>query len=77
MRVLVRRLSEKPRGEKLHNRYILTDLGGVFFGIGLDDGDEGATDDVTLLDRDPYVVRLSTAESRRRDSSKGSVPSRS
>ena len=57
--VLVRRLSEKPRGEKLHNRYILTDLGGVSFGIGLDDGDEGATDDVTLLDRDPYVVRWS------------------
>ena len=59
MRVLVRRLSERPGGEKLHNRYILTDLGGVSFGIGLDDGDEGATDDVTLLDRDQYMVRWS------------------
>ena len=57
MCVLVRRLSEKPRGAKLHNRYILTDLGGVSFGTGLDDGN--ATDDISLLDRDLYMVRWS------------------
>ena len=45
IQVLVRRLRQKQDGEKLHNRYILTDLGGVAFGIGLDDGNgnEGET----------------------------------
>lgn len=43
--------------ESLHNRYILTDIGGVMFGTGLDDNDEGDTtkadkDVVTLLDED-------------------------
>ncbi len=57
--VLVRRLSERPAGEKLHNRYILTDLGGVAFGIGLDDGGKGETDDVTLMNRDQYELRWS------------------
>lgn len=41
--------------ENLHNRYILTDIGGVMFGTGLDDNEEGNsestdTDVVTLLD---------------------------
>jgi hypothetical protein len=45
--------------EKLHNRYILTDRGGVQFGVGLDDadGDEGQTDDVTLLSQDSFDRR--------------------
>ena len=59
MKVLVRRLRQKPGGERLHNRYILTDLGGVIFGTGLDEGDEGATDDITLMDRDQYELRWS------------------
>ena len=59
MRILVRRLSRKPGGEQLHNRYILTDLGGVTFGIGLDDGNEGETDDITLMDRETYELRWS------------------
>ena len=59
MRVLVRRLNEKLGGEKLHNRYILTDLGGVTFGIGLDDGNEGETDDLNLMDRVNYELRWS------------------
>ncbi len=59
MRVLVRRLSERPDGERLHNRYILTDLGGVSFGIGLDDGNEGETDDVALMGREQYDRRWS------------------
>lgn len=59
MRILVRRLSRKPGGEQLHNRYILTDPGGVTFGIGLDDGNEGETDDITLMDRETYELRWS------------------
>lgn len=52
-------LSEKPGGEKLHNRYVLTDIGGVKFNIGLDDGDDGQTDDVDLMDRRQYELRWS------------------
>jgi hypothetical protein len=49
--VTVIRLRQKMDGEKLHNRYILTDIGGVKFNTGLDDGKSGETDDVDLLDR--------------------------
>ena len=59
VRVIVRRLRQKQDGERLHNRYILTNLGGVAFGIGLDDGNEGETDDITLMDRDQYELRWS------------------
>nr|MEC4583581.1 hypothetical protein [Candidatus Parabeggiatoa sp.] len=41
----------------MHNRYILTDIGGVLFGTGLDDDNDGestSTDDVTLLDESAY-----------------------
>lgn len=48
---------EKPGGQKLHNRYILTDLGGVSFQHGLDTGAEGETDDITRLDREQYELR--------------------
>lgn len=54
------RWRKKPHGQRFHNRYVLTDLGGVMFGDGLDDddGDGGAqTDDVHLLTRDQYVLR--------------------
>ena len=44
--------------EKLHNRYILTNLGGVLFGTGLDQGSPGTTDDVARLNRDVYIQRL-------------------
>lgn len=37
-----------------HNRYILTDLGGVSFGHGLDTGKDNQTDDVMLLVREQY-----------------------
>lgn len=59
MRVLVRRLSEKPDGEKLHNRYILTNLGGVTFGTGLDEGEEGQSDDISMMDRGQFELRWS------------------
>ena len=59
IRVLVRRLRKKQGGERLHNRYILTDLGGVTFGIGLDEGAGGETDDLALMDREQYELRWS------------------
>jgi len=57
MTVVFKRLTQKPGGEKLHNRYILTDIGGVRFQIGLDSGNEGETDDITLLSREIYDLR--------------------
>lgn len=48
---------ERPGGQKLHNRYILTDIGGVSFHHGLDIGSDGETDDLTRLDNDQYFFR--------------------
>lgn len=53
----VLRLGERLGGQRLHNRYILTDIGGLVFGAGLDDGAEGETDDVTLMERAQYELR--------------------
>jgi hypothetical protein len=52
---------ERERAEKLHNRFILTDLGGVSFGVGLDDsdGEDGQTDDIQLLNEETYKLRFS------------------
>lgn len=55
--ISLRALGEKPSGEKIHNRYVLTELGGVSFGIGLDEGEENHTDDVILLNADLYFKR--------------------
>ena len=57
MRVVVRRLNEKPRGEGLHHRYVLAKFAGVRFDWGLDDGKPGNTDEVSLLERHVYVTR--------------------
>jgi hypothetical protein len=57
MTLRIVRLEQRPQGEQLHNRYILTDVGGVLFGAGLDEGDDGITDDVHLLDRAQYEQR--------------------
>ena len=59
LRVRFVRWKEKPNGEKLHNRYILTDIGAVSFQIGLDEGKDNETDDVTLLKRGQYELRWS------------------
>ena len=56
--LVVRRWTNRAEGEKLHNRYILTDIGGVQFGVGLDEGDPGTTDDVMRLDIDVYRRRI-------------------
>lgn len=57
MHVAVRRLKEKPNGEGLHNRYVLTEFAGVRFDHGLDEGKSGETDDLSLLERHVYVER--------------------
>ena len=46
-------------GERLHNRYVLSDLGGVSLGIGLDAGAPGETDDLLLMTREQYRLRWS------------------
>lgn len=51
------RWRQKPGGDRLHNRYVLTDVGGVSLGVGLDAGDAGETDDVLLLPRASYTLR--------------------
>jgi hypothetical protein len=56
--LIVHRWKNRDGGERLHNRYILTDIGGVQFGVGLDEGDPGTTDDVTLLDTAVYRRRF-------------------
>lgn len=53
------RWKEKTGGQRLHNRYILTDIGGVSFLHGLACGEEGETDDVNRLDLKQYKLRCS------------------
>ncbi|WP_421557172.1 hypothetical protein [Pseudomonas canadensis] len=52
------RLFLRPQGE-MHNRFVLTELGGVYFQTGLDDRDGGIrrTDDAGLLDPDIWAER--------------------
>jgi hypothetical protein len=53
------RWREKPGGEDFHNRFVLTEIGGVSFGVGLDEGSPGQTDDLNLLTKKPYQLRWS------------------
>ncbi|MHC1698747.1 MAG: hypothetical protein AB9919_11945 [Geobacteraceae bacterium] len=57
LEVVFYRLKQRDNSEKLHNRYILTDIGGVNFGVGLDEGSENETEDVGLLTRKQYELR--------------------
>lgn len=43
------RWHQRPGGERLHGRYILTEHGGLGFDSGIDEGKPGETTDVTLL----------------------------
>jgi len=57
MTVLLKRWRQNQSGEQLHDRYILTNIGGVEFSKGLDDDGNDPVGDrvkVTLLDRDSY-----------------------
>jgi hypothetical protein len=51
------RWKQRDGGERLHNRYVLTDLGGVAVLGGLDAGVAGETDDLLLLPRTQYEQR--------------------
>jgi hypothetical protein len=51
------RWREKAGGDRLHNRYVLTDVGGVLLGVGLDAGQAGETDDLLLLPLAQYKRR--------------------
>jgi len=57
IQVAVTLWSQRLDGEEIHNRYILTDRGGVKFGNSLRQGDTGTTDDINLLGDDQYKLR--------------------
>jgi len=50
-RVKLKRWIARPGGEKFHQRFILSDIGGVEVDPGLDDGNEGESFKVMLLKR--------------------------
>jgi hypothetical protein len=53
----IRRWIEVQPGEQFHNRYVLTNIGGVMLGAGLDAPGGNVTDDVSILSRDDYARR--------------------
>ena len=53
------RWQQRAGGEELHNRYVLTNLGGIRFGAGLDEGDGGETDELEILDGNASKLRFS------------------
>jgi len=57
LEVSFKRWKEREGGEKLHNRYLLTNIGGVTFGVGLDAGSTGQTEDVNLMDAVQFLKR--------------------
>ena len=58
VQVILRRLAKKEKSERLHSRYILTELGGIEFPGGLDEADEeGQVEGPKLLPRKEYEVR--------------------
>jgi hypothetical protein len=53
--------AELPRdGDQIHNRYVLTELGGISVPAGLDQGRPGHTDDLTVLPKEQYHRRWSS-----------------
>jgi hypothetical protein len=57
--VSFKRWEQRPGGEKFHNRYLLTDIGGVTFGVGLDEGKVTQTEDINLMNAAQYALRWS------------------
>lgn len=57
IRVRFVRWRERAGGEGLHNRYVLTDRGGVSLAWGLDEGAPQQTDDLSLLDDALFQTR--------------------
>lgn len=58
MQVTIGLWRQRVNGEEIHNRYILTDRGGVKFGNSLREGDAGTTDDINLLSGEQHKLRL-------------------
>ncbi len=59
-KVLIFLWTQKEQGEKLHNRYILTECAGVLFGTGLDqaeDFESKETDDLSLMSPTQLDIR--------------------
>lgn len=50
--VTFRSWAERRGGERFHNRYVITDVGGVQFGDGIERGDAGQFDRLSLLGHD-------------------------
>jgi len=50
-------VEELKKGEKLHNRYLLSELGGVSFGVGTDAGEAYHTDEINLLELNIFQIR--------------------
>lgn len=57
MSLKVVRWQERNGGDGLHNRYILMDRGGVRLAWGLDEGNPGQNDDLSLLEPGVYKAR--------------------
>ena len=56
--VTIRRVVRRPGGERLHDRYVLTEHGGVSFPAGLDESRDGSGSvDLHLLTREQYLQR--------------------
>jgi hypothetical protein len=51
-------LREKPQGELLHNRYIISGLGALLWGIGLDERHSEVNDDVVMLNEEIFSKRF-------------------
>ncbi|MEY8200667.1 MAG: hypothetical protein RPS47_15635 [Colwellia sp.] len=57
--ITFKQIKERKNQEVIHNRYVLTDIGGVCFGIGLGEDAITASDEVTILDKVVYELRWS------------------
>jgi len=57
--IIITRWEQKKRGDFFHDRYVLTDKGGVRIGWGLDTGKQGETTDVCLLSDTMHSQRWS------------------
>jgi hypothetical protein len=53
LKVRFLQLQERPNGPELHDRYILTDIGGLELSRGLDEGNGEVR--ITLLNRESYI----------------------
>ena len=51
-------LNEKLNGEAIHNRYIISELGALHWGIGLDERHSEVNDDVVMLNEEIFSKRF-------------------